>query len=190
MCVCVCVYVCVCLCLCLCVNVAFLCVFLCICVYVVWVQVFVCVCLNEFGIICRCLPSGGLDTRSKTRRPIKVGIKGKGRSGTSRDSTLARRWLTTCNVGLMRQQFHESKSGSGHVCWVIAWTRQQGLVLYIGDTVCSLPTRWWPNRSWEPFGLESANDFDTPSGTNARRPSKSQVSMSLCVWTYVCICIW
>ena len=27
-----------------------------------------------------------LDTRSKARRPIKVGIKGRGRSGTSRDS--------------------------------------------------------------------------------------------------------
>ena len=30
-----------------------------------------------------------LDTRSKARRPIKVGIKGEGRSGTSRDSNLA-----------------------------------------------------------------------------------------------------
>ena len=30
-----------------------------------------------------------LDTRSKARRPIKVGIKGKGRSGTSRDSNPA-----------------------------------------------------------------------------------------------------
>ena len=27
----------------------------------------------------------GLDTRSKARRSIKVGIKGRGRSGTSRD---------------------------------------------------------------------------------------------------------
>ena len=30
-----------------------------------------------------------LDTRSKARRPIKVGIKGEGRSGTSRDSNPA-----------------------------------------------------------------------------------------------------
>ena len=30
-----------------------------------------------------------LDTRSKARRPIKVGIKGRGRSGTSRDSNPA-----------------------------------------------------------------------------------------------------
>ena len=31
----------------------------------------------------------GLDTRSKARRPIKVGIKGRGRSGTSRYSNPA-----------------------------------------------------------------------------------------------------
>ena len=31
----------------------------------------------------------GLDTRSKARRPIKVGIKGRGRSGTRRDSNPA-----------------------------------------------------------------------------------------------------
>ena len=38
----------------------------------------------------------GLDTRSKARRPIKVGRKGRGRSGTSRDSNSAglRCWST------------------------------------------------------------------------------------------------
>ena len=76
----------------------------------------------------------GLDTRSKAQRPIKVGIKGRGRSGTSRDSNPAG--------------------------------------LYIGDKGCSSPTRRWPNRSWGPFGLESAIDFDHPSDTNARRPSQ------------------
>ena len=30
------------------------------------------------------------------------------------------------------KQFHEPKYGSGHVCRVIAWTRQQGLLPYIG----------------------------------------------------------
>ena len=29
------------------------------------------------------------------------------------------------------KQFHEPKSGSGHVCQVMAWTRHQGLVPYI-----------------------------------------------------------
>ena len=37
---------------------------------------------------------------------------------------------------------------------------------------CSSPT-----RSRESFGLESVLDFDTLSGTNARRSSKSQVSI-------------
>ena len=31
----------------------------------------------------------GLDTMSKARRPIKVGIKGRGRSGTEQDSNPA-----------------------------------------------------------------------------------------------------
>ena len=30
------------------------------------------------------------------------------------------------------KQFHEPQCGSGHVSWVMAWTRQQGLVPYIG----------------------------------------------------------
>ena len=42
----------------------------------------------------------GLDTRSKARKPIKVGIKGRGRSWTSRDSNPAGHWP---NVGLMSQ---------------------------------------------------------------------------------------
>ena len=45
----------------------------------------------------------GLETRSKARGPIKVGIKGRGRSGTSRDSNPASHWPTKCNVGLMSQ---------------------------------------------------------------------------------------
>ena len=47
-----------------------------------------------------------LDTRSKARRPIKVGIKGRGRSGTSRDSNPACLCCSSahlCNVSLMRQ---------------------------------------------------------------------------------------
>ena len=31
------------------------------------------------------------------------------------------------------KQFHEPKCGSGHVCRIMAWTRQQGLVPYIGS---------------------------------------------------------
>ena len=40
----------------------------------------------------------GLDTRSKARRSIKVGIKGRGRSGTSRESNPASHWPTKCKL--------------------------------------------------------------------------------------------
>ena len=75
------------------------------------------------------------------------------------------------------KHFHESIFGSGYVCQVIASTRQQGLVLYIGDKGCSSPTQRWPSQSWVPFVLESAIDFDIPFGMNARQPSKSQESI-------------
>ena len=40
----------------------------------------------------------GLDTRSKARRPIKAGIKGRGRSGTSRDSNTAGLCCSTAHL--------------------------------------------------------------------------------------------
>ena len=45
----------------------------------------------------------GLDTRSKARRPVKVGINGRRRLGTSRDSNPAGHWPSKCNVGPMSQ---------------------------------------------------------------------------------------
>ena len=45
--------------------------------------------LNEQELFVAASHQTGLDTRSKARRPIKVGIKGRGRSGTSRDSNPA-----------------------------------------------------------------------------------------------------
>ena len=70
-----------------------------------------------------------LDTRSKARRPIKEGIKGRGRSGTSRNSNPAAHPLTWCNVSQMSQAVSRTQM------WVrvMAWTKQQGLVLYIGS---------------------------------------------------------
>ena len=73
------------------------------------------------------------------------------------------------------KQYHWPKSRSGHICQNITWTRPWGLVLYKGcreGQKSSLPTRGWPNQSWGPFGLESAIGFNTPSNTNARRPSQ------------------
>ena len=75
----------------------------------------------------------GLDTRSMTRRPIKVGIKGMAKSGTNRDSNPA---------GLCRSLTHEVQCESNEPSRFMnpnlgpgtdAWTRQQGLVLYMGD---------------------------------------------------------
>ena len=77
-----------------------------------------------------------LDAWSKARRPIKVGIKKRGRLGTSRDSNPASLCCSSAHLVAMwaswGKQFHEPKCGSGHVCRVMAWTRQQGLVPYIG----------------------------------------------------------
>ena len=44
------------------------------------------------------------------------------------------------------------------------------------------PPEGGPTEAGGPFGLESAIDFDTPSGTNGRWPSKSQGSV------YVNVC--
>ena len=49
----------------------------------------VCVCLYLCMVFVAAFHQTGLDTRSKARRPIKVGIKWRGRSGTSRDSNPA-----------------------------------------------------------------------------------------------------
>ena len=52
------------------------------------------------------------------------------------------------------KQFHEPKCGSGHVCRVMAWTRQQGLVPYIdfekvrGD-LCGRCHTCWRGSRWK-----------------------------------------
>ena len=50
----------------------------------------------------------GLDTRSKAPRPIKVGIKGRGRSGTNRDSNPA--GLCCSSVHLVQCEPDEASS--------------------------------------------------------------------------------
>ena len=62
----------------------------------------------------------GLDTRSKARRPIKVGIKGK----EIRERAETRTLLVIDQLSAMwvkwGKQYHGSKSRSGHVCQNIA----------------------------------------------------------------------
>ena len=77
----------------------------------------------------------GTDIRSKARRPIKVGIKGRGRSENEPRLELCWSMLLIDSLGAMwawwGKQFHEPKCGSGNVWRIMAWTRQQGLVPYI-----------------------------------------------------------
>ena len=70
-----------------------------------------------------------LDTWSKARRPSKVGIKGRGMSGTSWSMLLIGSLVAIW--ALLHKQFHEPRCVR-HVCWVMAWTRHQVLVPYIG----------------------------------------------------------
>ena len=64
------------------------------------------------------------------------GDKGKGNVGNKPRLEPCWSMLLIGSLGAMwawwGKQFHEPKCGSRHVCRVIAWTRQQGLVPYIG----------------------------------------------------------
>ena len=76
-----------------------------------------------------------LDTRSKARRPIKVGIKGRVKVGNEPRLEPCWSMLLIGSLGAMwvwwGKQLHEPKCGSGHICRVMVWTRQQCLVPYI-----------------------------------------------------------
>ena len=109
-----------------------------------------------------------LDTRSKARRPIKVGIKGRGRSGTSRDSNPA--CLCSSSAHLVQCEPDEANSftnpnvGPGTYAslrlkldaWSSAvhrWQRGQK---------CSSPTRRLPSRSWGPIRPRVCSWFRAP----------------------------
>ena len=128
-----------------------------------------------------------LDTRSKARRPIKVGIKGRGRSGRSRDSNPA---CQCCSSALrIRLRVYASlavykgdKSSTDH-------SAPSLLLVLLTSQRCSDPqteTSYGPKKdlcaylcsavgerqeAGGLFGPESALGFERPSGTNARRPS-------------------
>ena len=110
----------------------------------------------------------GLDTRSKARRPIKVGIKGRRRSGTSRDSNPA--GLCCWSAHLVQCDPDEASSftnpnvGPGTYAslrlkldtWssaVHGWQRGQK---------CSSSTRRLPSRSWGPIRPRVCSWFRSP----------------------------
>ena len=95
--------------------------------------------------ICRWLPPDR--TWHKANDP-KADYSGDFRGGEGRALAEARtllvcaaHWPTKCNVGLMSRAGLGPKSGSRHGCRVIAWTRQQGLVLYIEDKGVNVAAR-------------------------------------------------
>ena len=106
-----------------------------------------------------------LDTRSKARRPIKVGIKGRGRSGTSRDSNPA--CLCCSSAHLVQCEPDEASSFTNPNvspgtyaslrlkldAWSSAVQRGQK---------CSSPTRRLPSRSWGPIRPRVCSWFRAP----------------------------
>ena len=106
-----------------------------------------------------------LDTRSKARRPIKVGIKGRGRSGRSRDSNPA--CLCCSSAHLVQCEPDDASSftnpnvGPGTYAskrlkldaWSSAVQRGQK---------CSSPTRRFPSRSWGPIRPRVCSWFRAP----------------------------
>ena len=77
-----------------------------------------------------------LDTRSKARRPIKVGIKGRGGRERAETRTLlvcAAHRLTQCNVSLMRQAVSRTQMWVQARMPVNGLNQTHGLVPYKGD---------------------------------------------------------
>ena len=106
-----------------------------------------------------------LDTRSKARRPIKVGIKGRGRSGTSRDSNPACQCCSSAHL-VQCEPDEASSFTNPNVCpgtyaslrlkldaWSSAVQRGQK---------CSSPTRRLPSWSWGPIQPRVCSWFRAP----------------------------
>ena len=115
-----------------------------------------------------------LDTRSKARRPIKVGIKGRGRSGTSRDSNPA--CLCCSSAHLVQCEPDEASSftnpnvGPGTYASLRLKLDAWSSAVQRGQSAAR-PPEGCPAEAGGLFGRESALGFEHPSGTNARRPS-------------------
>ena len=115
--------------------------------------------------ICRCLHQTRLDTRSKARRPIKVGIKGRGRSGTSRDSNPA--CLCCSSAHLVQCEPDEARSftnpnvGPGTYASLRLKLDAWSSAVQRGQK-CSSPTRRLPSRSWGPIRPRVCSWFRAP----------------------------
>ena len=106
-----------------------------------------------------------LDTRSKARRPIKVGIKGRGRSGRSRDSNPA--CLCCSSAHLVQCEPDEASSftnpnvGPGTYASLRLKLDAWSSAVQRGQK-CSSPTRRLPSRSWGPIRPRVCSWFRAP----------------------------
>ena len=128
----------------------------------------VCIVSNE-KLVCSVFVAAShqtrLDTRSKARRPIKVGIKGRGRSGRSRDSNPA--CLCCSSAHLVQCEPDEASSftnpnvGPGTYASLRLKLGAWSSAVQRGQK-CSSPTRRLPSRSWGPIRPRVCTWFRTP----------------------------
>ena len=128
-----------------------------------WVCAGVCVCLCHVFVAAS--HQTRLDTRSKARRPIKVGIKGRGRSGRSRDSNPA--CLCCSSAHLVQCEPDEASSftnpnvGPGTYASLRLKLDAWSSAVQRGQK-CSSPTRRLPSRSWGPIRPRVCSWFRAP----------------------------
>ena len=106
-----------------------------------------------------------LDTRSKARRPIKVGIKGRGRSGTSRDSNPACQCCSSAHLVQCEpneaSSFTNPNMGPGTYASLRLKLDAWSSAVQRGQK-CSSPTRRLPSRSWGPIRPRVCSWFWAP----------------------------
>ena len=133
-----------------------------------------------------------LDTRSKARRPIKVGIKGRGRSGTSRDSNPA--CLCCSSAHLVQCEPDEASSftnpnvGPGTYASLRLKLDAWSSAVQRGQK-CSSPTRRLPSRSWGPIRPRVCSWFRAPirhECQTARHYCWFCFRMYMCIVVYGC----
>ena len=106
-----------------------------------------------------------LDTRSKVRRPIKVGIKGRGRSGRSRDSNPACQCCSSAHLVQCEpdeaSSFTNPNVGPGTYASLRLKLDAWSSAVQRGQK-CSSPTRRLPSRSWGPIRPRVCSWFRAP----------------------------
>ena len=106
-----------------------------------------------------------LDTRSKARRPIKVGIKGRGRSGRSRDSNPACQCCSSAHLVQCEPDeacsFTNPNVGPGTYASLRLKLDAWSSAVQRGQK-CSSPTQRLPSRSWGPIRPRVCSWFRAP----------------------------